>query len=79
MTEVIMNRERVTVSMPAEVAAMIRQRVGPRGVSGYVTAAVRRQLELDALGQLVDEMATEGGGPLTADEVDAAAALWPRA
>ena len=78
MTDVVSGRERVTVSMPAEVADMIRQRVGPRGVSGYVTSAVRRQLELDALGQLVDEMSEASGGPLSAEEVGAAAALWPR-
>jgi transcriptional regulator GlxA family with amidase domain len=72
-------RERVTVSMPADVAAMIRRRVGARGVSRYVTAAVQRQLEVDALGQLVDELAEASGGPLTTEELAGAAALWPDA
>jgi transcriptional regulator GlxA family with amidase domain len=71
-------RERLTVSMPADVVTMMRRRVGPRGVSGYVTSAVRRQLELDALSQLVDEMSDASGGPLTTDEMAAAATLWPR-
>lgn len=64
--------------MPIDVVTMMRRQVGPRGVSGYVTSAVRRQLELDALSELVDEMSKASGGPLTTDELAAAAALWPR-
>jgi thymidine phosphorylase len=48
-------------TIPSDVLDSVHQHV-PRGqVSAYVTAALRRQLELDNLASLVDEMEAEGG------------------
>ncbi|MGI8335727.1 hypothetical protein ACRYCC_37745 [Actinomadura scrupuli] len=56
----------------------IRKRVGSRGLSAYVDAAIARQLELDALSDLVDDLA-EIHGPATEEEIQAALAAWPSA
>lgn len=56
----------------------IRRRVGDRGLSAYVDAAIERQLELDALSDLVDELA-EIHGPATEEEIQAALSAWPSA
>jgi hypothetical protein len=48
----------------------VRGRVGKRGVSAYIEAAVQRQIERDNLDELI--AAAEGDhGPLTAEEIDA--------
>ena len=44
---------RRTVSMPQDVLAEVDGRVGAREFSGYVTAAVRRQLQRDKLGEFL--------------------------
>lgn len=56
----------------------IRKRVGDRGLSAYVDAAIARQLELDALSDLVDDLA-EIHGPATEEEIQAALVAWPSA
>ncbi|MGQ0575531.1 MAG: hypothetical protein ACT4RN_15205 [Pseudonocardia sp.] len=68
--------EKVSVSMPADVTAAVRARVGRREFSRYVTAAVRRQLERDQLDALLAELEAVNGPvpPELLAEVDA---LWP--
>lgn len=70
--------EKVSVSLPAELTADVRTRVGSRGFSGYVARAVRRQLERDNLDALIAEMEL-ANGPVTEDLLAAVEALWPRA
>ena len=41
--------ENISVSMPSELLGALRTRTGKRGVSAYVTAAVRHQLAMDGL------------------------------
>jgi hypothetical protein len=59
------------------LAAVVRQRAGAGNVSGYVTDALIRQIELDRLGELVDLLAETHGGHSTTQELAAAAAEWP--
>lgn len=59
---------KASVTVPSDVWEQVRERA-PRGqVSAYVTAALRRQLELDNLSALVDEM-TERVGPVDEERV----------
>jgi hypothetical protein len=69
---------KVSVSLPDDLAEAVRDRVGPGGFSGYVAAAISRQLELDRLSELVGEMET-AAGPVPADLVAEAEAAWPDA
>ena len=66
----------VSTSLHAGTVEAVRSRVGKRGFSSYVEAALRRQIEQDNLAELVDEYTrTEGG--FTAEELAAArAALY---
>ena len=54
--------------MPAETSQGVRSRVGARGFSGYVATAVARQLERDALDELIAQMEAEHG-PVDEDQV----------
>jgi metal-responsive CopG/Arc/MetJ family transcriptional regulator len=62
---------RRTVSMPADVLERVERRVGSRGFSAYVTEAVRRQLNRDALQEYIDEVEMESG-PITEAELSRA-------
>jgi hypothetical protein len=53
--------EKHSVSMPAATSAEVRARVGSRGFSAYVTGAVARQLERDALDDALSRMEAEHG------------------
>lgn len=63
----------VSASMHAGTVQAVRSRVGRRGFSSYLEAAVRRQIEQDLLGELVDEY-TRTHGDFTAEELAAARA-----
>jgi len=64
------------VSLPIDLASDVRARVGSRGVSGYVTRAVRRQIERDNLDALLAEMEA-ANGPVPEELLAAVEALWP--
>jgi Arc/MetJ-type ribon-helix-helix transcriptional regulator len=79
---------RVSLSLPEGTAEAIRQRVGRREFSAFITAAVERELR----GQILDEYLAEyerRKGPVTAeeqerarrvfDEVFAEEGQWPAA
>jgi hypothetical protein len=53
--------EKVSVSLPTDLTSDVRKRVGSRGFSGYVTRAVRRQVERDNLDALLAEMEAANG------------------
>ncbi len=55
--------------MPTNLATVVRSRSGPRSFSAYVTAAVKRQIELENLAELV-AAAEAKHGPITAAEMD---------
>ncbi|WP_018653588.1 hypothetical protein [Actinomadura flavalba] len=59
-----------SVTLPRDIAEEARTRGGGAGLSAYVTAAVKRQLERDALRELVEAAEAEHG-PITEEEVAA--------
>jgi hypothetical protein len=61
----------VSVSFHASVISSVRERVGKRGVSSYVEAAVLRQIERDNLRALI-EANEEVHGKITTEELRAA-------
>ena len=61
----------VSVSFHSSVITSVRDRVGKRGVSPYIEAAVRRQIERDNL-QAMIQANEEIHGPLTSEEIQMA-------
>ncbi|MEV6265085.1 hypothetical protein AB0M42_30650 [Streptomyces sp. NPDC051784] len=61
--------ENISVSMPADLISELRNRTGRRGLSGYITEAVRHQLAMDGLGEIVASHEEEHG-ELTEQEVE---------
>lgn len=64
----------VSVSLNSGNIAAVRTRVGKRGFSAYVDAAVQRQIERDNLAELIAAHEAEHGA-LSDAEIDAARAL----
>jgi hypothetical protein len=54
---------KVSVSMPTGRIAAVKARVGARGFSAYVSAAVERQLQRDRLEELLHDVEAEIGPP----------------
>ena len=69
---------KVSVSLPDELTAAVRLRVGRGEFSQYVSQAVTRQLELDLLADLADELNAEHG-PVPDEFLAEAKAAWPDA
>jgi hypothetical protein len=61
----------VSASLHSGTVAAVRTRVGKRGFSSYLEAALRRQIEQDNLAELVDEY-TSTEGDFTPEELAAA-------
>ena len=68
--------QKVSVSMPEDLATAIRERTGPGGFSRYVTEAVERRFRHDRLGDLLDELDTEFG-PVSPEILQWAEQQWP--
>jgi hypothetical protein len=68
--------QKVSVSMPEDLATAIRERTGPGGFSRYVTEAVERRFRHDRLGDLLDELDTEFG-PVSPEILQWAERQWP--
>lgn len=66
---------KVSLSIEEEVLAEARQRAGHRELSSYVTDALRRQLQHDRIGELLDAMEGESG-PIPEDLMEEARQLW---
>jgi Arc/MetJ family transcription regulator len=64
------------MSLDADVLAQTRERVGGRGLSAYVSEAVRRQLRRDALDDLLKQMREERGS-VPDDRMEEVRRLWP--
>ena len=61
----------VSASLHAGTVEAVRSRVGKRGFSSYLEAALRRQIEQDNLAELVREY-TSAEGDFSAEELSAA-------
>lgn len=70
--------DKLSITVPSDVAAEIRARAGRGHVSAYVTNALMRTLEHDRLGDVVAEL-DKVHEPVTEEELAAARAEWPDA
>jgi hypothetical protein len=68
--------QKVSVSMPEDLATAIRERTGPGGFSRYVTEAVERRFSHDRLGDLLDELDADFG-PVSPQILEWAQRQWP--
>jgi hypothetical protein len=68
--------QKVSVSMPEGLTAVVQQRVGKGEFSHYVAEAVARQLELDLLAELAALLDAEHG-PIPEELLAEAGAAWP--
>lgn len=69
----------MSVSLPADLVRELRERVGPRGLSAYLTHAVERELAIDRLADLVTWLDQRRGGPLPGEVLAEVEAQWPPA
>jgi hypothetical protein len=68
--------QKVSVSMPAELADLIRARAGAGGFSRYVTDAAQEQVRLELLAELSAELEAEFGR-VDENQVKQAMREWP--
>ena len=69
---------KVSVSMPEDLSAAIRLRVGHGEFSRYVTEAVAGRLKADLLAELI-ELLDDEHGEVPEDLVEKAESVWPDA
>ncbi|HVU00881.1 MAG TPA: hypothetical protein VHE30_03985 [Polyangiaceae bacterium] len=68
---------KLSISVPGELAAAVRKRVGARGLSGFVARALTHELEREGVRMLLLELEQELGPPSAADMARARKA-WPK-
>jgi hypothetical protein len=68
---------KLSVSVPGELAAAVRKRVGARGLSGFVARAMAHELEREGIGVLLDEL-EEQIGPPSKSAMARARKAWPK-
>jgi hypothetical protein len=68
--------QKVSVSMPEELANAVRVKAGAGGFSRYVTDAVQEQIRLDLLDELINEFEAKYG-PVDEELVEQAMRKWP--
>lgn len=68
---------KLSISLPGDLAAEVRRRVGARGVSGFVARAVAHELEREQLAAFLAEMDAELG-PIPKDALRSARRAWPK-
>jgi hypothetical protein len=68
---------KLSVSVPSELAAAVRKRVGARGLSGFVARALAHELEREGVRVLLAELEEKVGAPSKADLAQARRA-WPK-
>jgi hypothetical protein len=62
--------QKYSITMPRDIAEAARSRSGPSGLSAYVAAAVRRQIERDNVSDLI-AVSEADHGPISDEEIDA--------
>jgi hypothetical protein len=68
---------KLSVSVPSELAAAVRRRVGARGLSGFVARAMAHELEREQLGAFLSELERHLG-PISKTELAKARRAWPK-
>jgi hypothetical protein len=68
---------KLSVSVPGELAAAVRKRVGSRGLSGFVARAMAHELEREGIALLLAEL-EEQVGPPSKSEMRRARKAWPK-
>lgn len=68
---------KLSVSIPGELAKAVRNRVGSRGLSGFVARAVAHELEREGVGALLADLEQVLGPPSKA-EIARARKSWPK-
>lgn len=67
---------KVSLTLDEATLAAARERVGRRGLSGYVNRALELQLQRDRVGAFLDEMAAETG-PIDPRVMAEVREAWP--
>jgi hypothetical protein len=67
--------EKISVSIPREVATAVRKRVGARGLSGFVTQALMHELEREKARKFLSEL-DEKYGPVSKRDLASARRAW---
>jgi Arc/MetJ family transcription regulator len=67
--------DKLSATVDAELLAEVRDRAGPRGLSAFVSRALRHELDRVALRELLDELAGQLGPPDEAMVAEADALL----
>ena len=68
---------KLSVSVPGELAAAVRKRVGAKGLSGFVARALAHELEREGVGVLLVEL-EEQLGPVSKADLARARKSWPK-
>lgn len=68
---------KLSVSVPSELAAAVRRRVGARGLSGFVARAMAHELEREQLGAFLAGLERDIG-PVSKTELSKARRAWPK-
>lgn len=68
---------KLSVSLPSDLAAAVRKRVGARGLSGFVARALAHELEREGVAALLGELEAKVGPPRKSDLARARKA-WPK-
>lgn len=67
---------KVSVSLPDDLSSAVRDFVGPGKFSAYVARAVERQLRLDKLAELVEDIERQNSRPIPEEFIREAEAAW---
>ena len=66
---------KLSVSVPTALAKAVRQKVGTRGLSGFVTRAMQHELEREQLSTFLTEM-DQALGPVPTQTLALARSAW---
>ena len=68
---------KLSISLPQQLAAEVRRRVGARGLSRFVARAIAHELEHEQLGAFLDEL-DQVAGPVSGRALTSARRAWPK-